>query len=500
MNATKRKFNALLQGLSNAQPAGTPAKPAGEKPGYPSSPATSLNASSDDILKRRRMGLPTSTPTTPSKNPPSHHGSPAGHQVTRLGFSKDSKGPPAKYCPGDRDELLRRLATFQEITDWTPKPDRVNEVEWAKMGWVCQGKERVRCVLCSRELLVKLNRKELDDGKEVTVLVASEIEEALVDKYVELMTTAHQEDCLWRRKGCDDSLLRLSLANAKQAMEALRQRYDELCTRKSFLPYEFNLRLPNGLDVDSVLQKLPPDFFTKSAPGKDSSSSAEPINRVALALALLGWQGLTNARIGAVPNSASCHTCLRRLGLWMFKSKEVDDSGQVLVPAPMDYLDPIREHRFFCPWKNPEAQARAGLPDQQDPLPGWKVLMRTIDNEAHLRGVYEGKSPARSRLSRSHFSNRKSLGVPSSPQVNQNPAGSTATAGEVEASGPGEEFGEDEEDEKDREAKDKERWARLRRVKSLFDSKGSRKPRRPLSQSTNNISTTSLVGPSEPTT
>lgn len=82
----------------------------------------------------------------------------------------------ARYCPLDREQLLRRLASFQELTDWTPKPDRVSEVEWAKRGWVCQGKERVRCVLCHKELVVKLNRKE-EDGKQVTVLVASEIGE-----------------------------------------------------------------------------------------------------------------------------------------------------------------------------------------------------------------------------------------------------------------------------------------------------------------------------------
>lgn len=82
----------------------------------------------------------------------------------------------ARYCPLDREQLLRRLASFQELTDWTPKPDRVSEVEWAKRGWVCQGKERVRCVLCHKELVVKLNRKE-EDGKQITVLVASEIGE-----------------------------------------------------------------------------------------------------------------------------------------------------------------------------------------------------------------------------------------------------------------------------------------------------------------------------------
>lgn len=252
-------------------------------------------------------------------------------------------------------------------------------------------------------------------------------------------------------------------------------------SRKSFLPYEFNLRLPDELKLDDILAQLPTDFFTNPAPANPEVGSCP--NRVALALALMGWQGLDNPRIGAVPNSASCHTCLRRLGLWMFKSKEVADDGEVLVPAPMDFLDPVREHRFFCPWSNPETQRQSHAhtrPEQV--LPGWKVLMQTLANDAHLRSVYEGRSPARHRAQRS-------IGAPSTPRrpgtaasittPQTLPAMRTATPGSVGVTG------EDhvEEDEKERDAKDKERWARLRRVKSLFDSKGSRKLRHSISRS-----------------
>jgi hypothetical protein len=29
------------------------------------------------------------------------------------------------------------------------------------------------------------------------------IEDALVEKYVELIVTSHEENCLWRKRGCD---------------------------------------------------------------------------------------------------------------------------------------------------------------------------------------------------------------------------------------------------------------------------------------------------------
>jgi len=167
------------------------------------------------LAKRRRLGLPDSNLLSASTTTISN-------VVLRKwsGHKKDGGPATSKYCPSDRSELLRRLGTFHELTDWTPKPDRVNEVEWAKRGWVCQGKERVRCTLCNKEVVVGLNKKMMD-GKEVSVLVPSEIgrllddvdipnpntndseDTALVEKYVALIVESHQEDCLWRRRGCD---------------------------------------------------------------------------------------------------------------------------------------------------------------------------------------------------------------------------------------------------------------------------------------------------------
>ncbi|KAF9876328.1 hypothetical protein CkaCkLH20_06271 [Colletotrichum karsti] len=488
MNATKRKFNSLIQGMGRSSKASdeSPSLPT-ESPrpsmtSLPTSNASTANTENktpmsieeDILLKRRRLqALTERRPTI--KNTTTGVAATTVSNVVLKKWSQDSKEPVvkvlSKYAPSDRSELLKRLASFQEITDWTPKPDRVNEVEWAKRGWMCQGKDRVRCTLCNKELVVKLNKREVD-GKEVPVLVSSDVEEALVEKYSDLIVTAHLEECLWRKRGCDDSLLRLSLTNAKLSMEALRQRYDELCGRKSFLPYEFNLRLPDGLDIDIVLTQLPDDFFTVPPPAKDSPDPKQP-NRVALALALTGWQGLNNPRIGAVPNSASCHTCLRRLGLWMFKSKEVNADGEVLVPAPMDHLDPVREHRFFCPWKNPMTQRLgAAKPGSESDMAAWKCLAQVLKNDAYLRGALDDRPKNRAWHNRG-------ASVPSTP-VRRGGAAPSTPGGYDSPSAATEPAGED--DEKARDAKDKERWARLRRVKSLFESKNAKKLRRTLSR------------------
>lgn len=167
-----------------------------------------MSVAEDLLLKRRRLQALTEKGVASTQTIKSIGGSTKVSNVvlkkwtSSSGNLKEAAQPAAKYSPSDRSELLKRLATFQEITDWTPKPDKVNEIEWAKRGWICQGKERVRCTLCNKELLVKLNKREVD-GKEVPVVVASDVEEALKDKYAELVVTAHQEDCLWRRRGCE---------------------------------------------------------------------------------------------------------------------------------------------------------------------------------------------------------------------------------------------------------------------------------------------------------
>lgn len=265
-------------------------------------------------------------------------------------------------------------------------------------------------------------------------------------------------------------------------LEALRQRYDDLCSRHTFLPYEFNLRLPDGLVLDDVVTLLPTAFFTHPPPVEiPGQTTADGPNRTALALALLGWQGLTNPRIGPVPNTASCSTCLRRLGLWMFKSKEVDADGKVLVAAPMDYLDPVREHRFFCPWKNADAQVRGDQSSKDDLQPAWKLLIQMIKNEHDLRDFYE----SRARKTTTGTVAEKARPQTPAPGVDQFSEVSEIPQLVVNAT-PGAD-----DDDAQRDAKDKERWARLRKVKSLFDTKGSKRLRKQISRPTSVLSTAS---------
>jgi hypothetical protein len=164
MNATKRKFNALLNGIGTKSTTNVSSKEANN--------ADSILTTSDDSqAKKRRVadfsGTKESNPTLLRPNPTMRD------KNIRSMVGPDSDDTP-KYAPWDRMAFLQRLKSFSNLTDWTPKPSKANEVEWAKRGWVCQKLERVRCSLCNVEILVKLNRKEVD-GKEVPVYVAQNI-------------------------------------------------------------------------------------------------------------------------------------------------------------------------------------------------------------------------------------------------------------------------------------------------------------------------------------
>ena len=150
----------------------------------------------------------------------------------------------------------------------------------------------------------------------------------------------------------------------------------------------------------------------------------------------------------------------------MFKSKEVDGDGRVVVPAPMDFLDPLQEHRFFCPWSSVKAQGRGATAGSDVDLAGWSTLLRTIRNECQLQGVYDSRSKRIGRRAHDHEA------PPATPGAR---AAATAPTTPGSATSPTTTAGLDDElDEKARDAKDKERWARLRKVKSLFDTKAAK--------------------------
>lgn len=177
MNASKRKFNALLSSFGNKPSASLSSK---SDINNGSVVETLMEGDTGLQAKKRRLGHSVSAIAyetrhrTPALNSSVRATNMAHTKSLSLASGRQDSTDSPKYAPWDRAAFLKRLETFRSVTDWTPKPTKVNEVEWAKRGWICKGWERVRCELCDVEILVKLNVKEVD-GEEQRVLNASEI-------------------------------------------------------------------------------------------------------------------------------------------------------------------------------------------------------------------------------------------------------------------------------------------------------------------------------------
>ena len=165
---------------------------------------------------------------------------------------------------------------------------------------------------------------------------------------------------------------------------------------------------------------------------------------MALTMAIFGWQGHKHERLGPQAGSVSCQACFRVLGLWLFRSKEVNETGEEVIGAAVSCLDVVKEHREYCPWQNSESQTGAA---SSTAMAGWEVVLRVLKNEYYLRTKGEPVSP--------NITNKATPQREGTPAIEEEEDGADAKS--------------------IREENDKKRWARLRRVKSLFNTKSGKK-------------------------
>ncbi|KAL8703676.1 MAG: hypothetical protein Q9201_003130 [Fulgogasparrea decipioides] len=487
LSTTKRKFHSILDSISN--PSSTSLN-ADNGQHYAST--TTIPPASEPSAKKLRLARPASTskPSSSFASIRSASNRSTTSQTSTASTMTEEKNPP-NFAPWDRNQFLSRLETFRHVDRWVSKSDPINEVQWAKRGWRCVGKETVSCVGgCGNEVMISLEPSR-EEQKPIEGLEPSEEavddyydwrEEAqneLVQRYMEMIVTEHDVGCLWRRKGCDDNIYRLPLAHQATTLRSLRDRYESLSAISSDLPS--NISTPKNLNVSKLIPHLFHILYPESHkaasndhPSSPTTTTSRPqaedsnhptINPRALTLALLGWQTDQESTISGI---ATCTTCFRRLGFWLFKSPPSSPAASPTQPSSplslnsdksppatsptfstrsdpiINRLDPIGEHRDYCPWINPRSQSRnpSSAASKDEDLPGWEILRNMV---MHLR------PPG-------------GLRVPGTLEGNITPAGRVDTEA-VDA----------EPAKKTKEEKDKERWARLKRLKQVF--KVRRKPK-----------------------
>ncbi|KAI9847507.1 MAG: hypothetical protein M1837_002408 [Sclerophora amabilis] len=516
MYATKRKFHTLLNSLTNN--ASSTSLSSNRHPKTASS--TTLSANVESASKKRRIDRPRSTILEPSsRRKPGHtiENSPreggAGSNTTG-----ESSTKLPNYAPWDRGQFLDRLKTFRHVEKWDTKPLKVNEVQWAKRGWRCVGRERVGCVGgCGKEVYIKLSRAS-DEGTDPEDVEENDwavgADETLINRYAEMIVTEHDGNCLWRRRGCDDSIYRLPLAHPPTSISGLQSRYESLAAISSELPS--NISLPPEIDsqIQNLVRHLSADFLQPAAPSSNLPETIDvppnpSLNTRALILSLFGWRADTSDH--PLTGLATCDACFRRLGLWLFSPRPTSSASTTTSHAGRDpttpkespseeaaaeaeedqgpcisRLNPLAEHRSYCPWVNALSQngisttteppaaslSSSSAPTASKNLSGWQTLLRVLKSSPHFRSGQEEDEDRRPTTNGTSVS---------TTATTTNETASILSGGFTASGGTSSHVGGGEDEISLRDEKDKERWARLKRLKKVFDVKrsmASRKRRR----------------------
>ncbi|KTW25770.1 hypothetical protein T552_03383 [Pneumocystis carinii B80] len=214
----------------------------------------------------------------------------------------DKKNPI--YAPWSRKEFSKRLSTFWSFP-WHSIELPFNAVVCAKNGWICMGQMKIKCQLCKQEMELKT---------EIKTEIRDELNQVKM---------GHKENCCWRKKSCDESIMKLPLSDGKRAIEGFNERTKKLDIFKG---------VPKKLKVPIDMKK---DLVKKNTE----------------ILSIFGWNGIEIDGIGLLV----CGACHRRVGSWYFES-EGEEEG----------FDVVFEHRNYCPWVNSKSQISVE--------PGWKIL------------------------------------------------------------------------------------------------------------------------------
>ncbi|KAJ5168693.1 uncharacterized protein N7482_004287 [Penicillium canariense] len=382
VESKKRKFHRVLESISKPLATDNASKTSSAGPASTTQDRIPANLS----IKKVRLNNNDSSDLTSVRNSILKNPRPAN----RAASSSSTTRPT--FVPWDRERFLERLETFRRVDRWTPKPAPINEVQWAKRGWICADVMRVSCISgCGGSVVVKLPDEidELDGYDPEKVQERQEVRAKLVEEYERLIREGHGENCPWRNRGCDATIQHLPLTNPDAALSGLRTRYFHLAKMGDKLPADDCIQTPDGFDIDNLIKSLPEDWFRASneasettnshtkANGKNEEAGPQPaaespqaINQAALAMSFFGWDSTVDGSADLV----GCRACFRRLGLWMYKPKE---NGDVSVYTS---LDVAAEHMDYCPWVDRLAQSGTGKPNEKtiNLRNGWEIVAEAV--------------------------------------------------------------------------------------------------------------------------
>ncbi|CAB4400418.1 uncharacterized protein OCT59_011004 [Rhizophagus irregularis] len=281
------------------------------------------------------------------------------------------------YNPIDKNDFMRRLATFMDST-WFVKPDLLSPVECAKYGWINIGEDWLKCEYCGECMLVK-------------IVPDIELEERLIEQYHKGLTSAHSITCPWRERHCDDYIYKIPLSVHVEILKefqartlSLIQLNDKLPIIKTELTEEF---------IETIISVMP----------QESKTVERDILAAAGCLSLFRWEyelidGL---------DMLKCPFCFRKCALFNYrniaKQREIQqqDKGDnednnkqtaedtsdsnvndnIMVSLDLKF-DTELEHRWYCAWITGDGKSIVNKTAEElaKRRPGWHITLEGIVN------------------------------------------------------------------------------------------------------------------------
>lgn len=346
---TKRRFYQALDALNKPQPSLKPSIIPEVTSSNSNKRSSAVAAAFDEARDRARKRLRQSTSTT-SLSTLDQRGSVIS--LPRPSQSKDNR-PPPNFAPWSQESFLARLKTFSSVSRWYPKPDVINEVEWAKRGWVCVDLNTVQCkggcgkrVVVSLDVSKKTRADQDEDDVEDEEKEAAALEEALSERYRSEIVEGHASSCMWHKAGCKDDIYRLPVVRPAIWQPELRKRCSSLQTIGESIKHLKTK--PAEPSNEKLLKELPRDILDQD----------QPVDLTAFDIAMHGWRGSTDAGTQLL----HCDACFQRIGLWMYQPdyKSGRKSFEIEEDEESGTIDLMEMHRDHCPWRNSESQKASG--------------------------------------------------------------------------------------------------------------------------------------------
>ncbi|KAH9836441.1 Rsm1-like [Teratosphaeria destructans] len=336
---TKRKFYRALDNITNP-------------------PATPITAHGEHLAKRARRSISGSSSSIIWRESRTKTANTA-NRTSKAGTSPPK--PIPNFSPWSHETFIDRLRSFSRVSLWHPKPEAVGEVPWAKRGWVCVDVNTVACKGgCERRVVVSLDPPERahvgEDGQdEDEVDDDSTYEDALVERYRQLIVDGHAEACLWRKAGCKDDIYHMQVVRPSIWQPELSKRYRSLQQIDKSIKDVKVQTLPrdtSAITTARLIEELPANVLA----GLGEEDAALSARTKAFDIALHGWHGAAESGNDLL----RCEACFQRIGLWMYQPgyrpgrASEDDAEEDMI------INLLEMHRDHCPWRNPDTQKASG--------------------------------------------------------------------------------------------------------------------------------------------